>query len=388
MYLEYEVKARQIERQFKRRLTKRGYFLTAKGNINSLVDYGKTEVAIKTEKGKEPIRLKRSALRKAINFFYFKRTAIREDFEAFSKYTSAIFGIIVQCFEQVSKLQKLQNGLFRISLLGTRFYCSGLERDPSILKLVKELNGRFVLFNYKSILESPQCLQWLDTYDLYAVIDSGSFSLFNADKKKSKEVVQQQLFGEEGMDELILEGYARFINEHKSNQRILGYFPLDRIGDPIATRRNYKRLKELTNANIFPVWQITDSLEELDRLVAEEPEMIGLGGAVPFLSSRKHIVRDILEKVTKRHPNVPFHGLGISDELLLEFNLFSADSTAFLNARKWMDGRKVYLPNGVRVNAPDDMSTLDIIKQNLRHLIGLERIESIQLNLEDFCQGA
>lgn len=382
MYIEYTVNARKVERKFKRDMTKRGYFETAKGCVNKIVDYGKNSVSLMTAKGEEPFLIKRTSIRKAISFFFFKRTAVRKDFNRFS-FTSAIFAIIMHCFKDKAKLQKLRNGLFRISLLRCRFFCSGLERDLTILKMVKDLNGKYVLFNYKSILESPQCLEWLEKYDLYAVIDSGAFSFFNSKRTSLKNCQQQQLFGEEYMEELILEGYAQFINEHKHNPRILGFFPLDRIGDPIATKKNYRRLKELTDANIYPVWQITDTLEELDQLVKEEPEMIGLGGAVPFLSTRKHIVREILDKVTKRHPTVAFHGLGIADELLQEFQLFSADSTAFLNARKWKDGRKVYLPNGERAKAPSDMSIMDIIKQNLRHLIGLESLEASQITFND-----
>jgi len=169
-----------------RAIIKTGYFLTAKGYINRLVDYGKTHVLVMTEKGKDLFQVKRTSIRSAISFFYFKRTAIRKDFEPFSRFTSALFAIIIQCFKDKSKLQKLKNGLFRISLLGTRCHFSGLERVPAILKLVKELNGKYVLFNYKSILESPQCLRLLETYDLYCIIESGTYSFFNENKKNGK----------------------------------------------------------------------------------------------------------------------------------------------------------------------------------------------------------
>lgn len=387
MYAEYVINARSIERKFKRGLTKNGYFLTAKGCINHLVEYGKTHFSIKTDKGKEPIVIKRSAIRKAASYFFFKRTAIREDFEKFSNFTSAVFAIIFECFRNKSKLQLLKGGRFRISLLATRWYASGLERDPSILKLFKNLNGKYVLFNYKSILESPNCLHLLDKLDLYCIIDSGAFSIFNQQRKNMKNPTQQQhLFEVETLDSMILEGYARFINEHKNNHRIMGFFPLDCIGDPVQTKKNYKRLKELTDAKIYPVWQFTDSLDELDRLVQEEHEMIGLGGLVPLLKSQKHVIREVLDKVIERYPAVNFHALGISDELLQEYRIFSADSTSFLNARKYKDGRKIYLPNGERVTAPEDMTTLEIIKQNLSYLIGVEQIRDIQLSFTEIVQ--
>jgi len=85
--------------------------------------------------------------------------------------------------------------------------------------------------------------------------------------------------------------------------------------------------------------------------------------------------------VTKHYPDVNFHLLGVADELLLEYGVFSSDSTAYLNARKYRDGHKIYLSDGRRIKAPDEMSTLDIIKQNLQFLIGLENVEDIQISL-------
>lgn len=381
VYAEYKLKARTIERKFKITVSKRGYILTAKGCFNYLSDYGKSHVALKTENGKQQIIINRQNLRKAISFFFFKRTAIREDFALFSNFTSAIFGIVMDCFKGLSKLQVLKGGLFRLSLIGTRFHASGLERDKATIKLLKELNGKYVLYNYKSILESPSCLDMLEEYDLYALIDSGAFSLFKK-KKKSKAVTQQVLFADDTMNDLLLEGYARFINQHKDNPRILGFFPLDSVGDPVLTKENYMKLKSLTEAKIYPVWQFTDTMDELDQLVEEEHAMIGIGGLVPFISSRKHIIREVMDKVIKRHPTVNFHGLGVADELLNEY-FFSADSTAFLNARKYAAGRKVYLPCGERVEAPEVMSTMEVIKQNLMYLIGLEEVTEPQLSFYD-----
>lgn len=382
MYAEYTLRARTIERKFRRVVSKRGYIQTAKGAINFLADYGSKHILLKSQKGTEPFMISRLNLRKALSFFFFKRTAIRDDFASFSSYTSALFAIVVDCFKGLTKLQVLKGGLFRLSLIGTRFFASGLERDKAVLRVLKELQGKYVLFNYKSILESPGCLDMLEKHNLYGLIDSGAFSIFKKKSRSAKVLSQQLLFGEDTMNDLLLEGYARFINEHKDNPRILGFFPLDSVGDPELTKVNYLKLKSLTNAKIFPVWQFTDSLNELDRLVEEEHEMIGVGGLVRFISNRKHIIREVMDKVIERYPTVNFHGLGVADELLNDY-FFSADSTAFLNARKYADGRKVYLPNGERISAPEEMSTIDIIKQNLLYLIGLEDVTEPQLSFKE-----
>ncbi|MFT9494379.1 MULTISPECIES: hypothetical protein [Bacillota] len=381
MYAEYRLNARSVERRFQREVIKKGYYLTAKGCINRLIDYRKTKIIIATEKGEGTISISRKNIRKAISYFYFKRTAVREDF-SFCNYTSAIFAIVYACFSGISKLQILKNGLYRLSMKGTRFFASGLERDPFIFKTLKELGGKYVLYNYKNVIESPGCLEELDRHNMYCLIDSGAFTLFNERKKLKKAAHKQQtLFAEESLDEMVLEGYAKFINENMENPRILGFFPLDCVGNPEKTKNNYRKLVRLAPAaTIYPVWQCTDSVEELNRLVSEEHEMIGIGGLVPFLSKRKPFVREILAKVTTRHPNVNWHALGVADELLMDYGIFSADSTAFLNARKYAEGRRIYLPSGERVKVPNEMDTIEIIKQNLLFLIGLEKVSEPQLS--------
>lgn len=390
MYKEYDLNARVVERKFRRELNRQGYFRTAKGSTNYLVAYEKDCIYLKSVKGVKPFRLKREMVRKAISYMYFKRTTVRKDMEAFTEYSSALFGILTHIFRHISKLQTLKFGEFRISLIGTLFFASGLERSPELIKKVlKKLGGKRVLFNYKSILESSEALNMLEKYDLYALIDSGAFSFYNEKNKKGKKAVQQQmLFEESVMDDLTLEGYAKFINDNKNNKRILGFLPLDVVGDPLKTKNNYRKLKEMTpGAIIFPVWQFTDSIEELECLVNQEHEVIALGGIVPYLSSRKPFIRTVLDKVFAKFPEQNFHALGLADELLMEYNFFSSDSTAFLNARKYKEGRKVYLENGERIPAPADMSTKEIIIQNLKFLLSLETLTGTgQLTLDSLME--
>jgi quinol-cytochrome oxidoreductase complex cytochrome b subunit len=81
----------------------------------------------------------------------------------------------------------------------------------------------------------------------------------------------------------------------------------DVIGDSEGTKENYKKLKGLTNTEIIPVWQISDSYEELQKLTEESPSLIGVGGCVPLLlSNQKEKVRSILEKVFKYVKMCPY----------------------------------------------------------------------------------
>lgn len=385
MIVKYNIDARKIERKFQREMKKRGYYKTVKGHVNHVMEYGKNTVVIRTQKG-GTFSIARGQLRRSISFIMFKRTAIRQDMEKFNKYSSALFGMVSRIFESISKLQLLKNGLYRLSLLGLRFFSSGLERDKSVIEILKDkdVKGHFVLFNYIQILESgPSCLKQLDLYNLYSYIDSGAHTIYN--RKKQKGIKQESLFSEKENEDMILHGYAEFINKNKDNERILGFFPLDVIGNPKRTRENYQKLKSLTgNANIIPVWQVSDTLEELEKLVNEEHEVIAIGGLIPFMKHGMDIVRTRLNEVFSRFPNINFHYLGGANELLREYKWFSSDSTAFLNSRKNEDQKKLYLPTGERITAPVSMDVKEIIKQNLKFLVSLEERDLTHSSLFEF----
>lgn len=379
MYLKnYEFDARRIERRFQREIRKNNNFHTIKGCLNTVTKYGTTFLSIRTKSSNKPFTIMRKSIRRALAFVFFTRTAIRKDMEQFSRFSSALSAICTKCFEHMSKIQMYKQGLYRLSLIGTRYFFSGMERDPKAIQWVKEAGGSFVLFNYKSLLDSStDWISALKENDLYCLIDSGSFSIFNENRLKGKKQFnQEELFEEDTLNDMTLEGYAKFINQHKHLKRIIGFYPLDVVGDPIATKHNYLKLKSLTDAYIIPVWQFTDSLSELEKLVKEEHGVIAIGGMVPFLSSRKHIIRKVLDKVFLQFPTQCFHALGVADELLLEYKFFSADSTAFLNARKYQEGRKLYVSTGERVPAPIEMKTEDIIKQNIKFLRELENVSN------------
>lgn len=129
--------------------------------------------------------------------------------EKFSKYSLALFGLVAECFKEITKLEVLSNGLFRLSLRNIRFYASGLERDPAILKLYKKLGGKYIFMNYFQCVKSSKWLDYLEEFDLYTLIESGSFSEFNQKRKKLKKQVQQQeLFDDELFHDITIKGYA------------------------------------------------------------------------------------------------------------------------------------------------------------------------------------
>ncbi|USK48268.1 hypothetical protein LIT38_17105 [Bacillus sp. CMF12] len=332
MIVKYQTSARSYERKFKREMMKAGYYNTASGITNYIVQYGKNSITVKKQKGSS-ISITRGQLRRAISFTLFKRTIIRKDMEDFSSYSSALFGMINRIFHHIAWFLKLREG-YRLSLKTLRFWASGLEREKNGLQLLKKIGGNFVLFNFFQILQSgPNCLKQLDRYNLYAYIDSGSFSLHN--QKCKKGLQNLSLFDEQTEQDMILKGYADFINANKNNPRIIGFFPLDVIGDPEATKENYAKLKAMVpGANLIPVFQVSDSLKSLEMLVDEEHEVIALGGLIPLMKKGLNHCRATLDRIFNLYSNVNFHFLGGANELLLEYPFFSSDSTAYLNSRR------------------------------------------------------
>jgi hypothetical protein len=118
--------------------------------------------------------------------------------------------------------------------------------------------------------------------------------------------------------------------------------------------------------------------------------MYCIGGMVPYLSNRQSYLESRLKEVIKRFPTINMHFLGVANELLIGYQAFSSDSTAYINARKSRKQRKLYLSNGIRIDAPESMSTDEIISQNLEFLISLESLkEHDQLTIESyFLEGA
>ncbi|WP_066418267.1 hypothetical protein [Sutcliffiella cohnii] len=386
----FQLKARTLERKFQRKLKKCNYFYTITGKMNRVIEYDKMFIKFVTERNGGVLHITRNKLRKAISYVYFKRTVIRKELEYYTSYSSAIFGLLFEIFSGLCRVQRMSSGHYRLTLNSIRFFYSGLCRAKNDMETIASNGGKFVLLSYYNIRhqKNEQWLRYLKKYNLRAIIDSGAYSVFEAIEKKKKEKQQQmELFSEGEVPYISIESYAAFINKYKDNSNIMGFLNLDVIGDPISTKCNYKTLKSLTDTEIIPVWQVNDSYEELRKLTRNDPSLLCIGGCVPLLlSNQKEKVREILKKVFEICKNVPIHGLGIANDLLLEFPFFSSDSIAWVNARK-NRSRKLYLANGEKVNAPSKMSMEQILIQNIRYFASLEeKYDKTQLEFElGFC---
>lgn len=385
MVSQYKIKARTAERKFIRFLKKHKYFHTVKGNINYLVEISDTHIVIRSSRKRKDFKLSRQQLRQSIQYMWSCRTVTRFDLRVFTNYTSALLGVIQKVFEELCLVKVLKSGLIRLTLKGVRFFASGLERSPADRKLLKEVGGHFLLLNYFHLRPNKRWTSILEDENFTCYVDSGAYSVHNFLQKEKQKVSQDNnqlsLFSPGDIPLISVEEYASFINEHSSNPRILGFFNLDVFGNPIHTKQNFNYLmKHCPNAKLFPVWQVTDTIEELEELVNREIpyDVIGIGGLVPFLSNRQEKVRKILNEIFERFPEANLHFLGGANRMLKEYDWFSSDSTAFLNCRKSPNQRKVYDDQGVRSAAPKEFTTEQIINQNLSYLVNLENINPKQ----------
>ncbi len=372
MISDYTFKARNLEREFQRKVRKLGFFKTVTGKVNRIIDYSKYHITFKNEASGVEHRLSRKKLREAMSFAFFKKTVTRKELEPYSNFNSVLLGILFKVFEDICKVQRLRNGLLRLTIKGVRWFFSGVTRSPRDIEMIKREGGHFVLLSYAHIRQDrgKNFLRYLEEYNLYCIIDSGAWTMYGKEQGKAKEDLTQLSFFD--ANSITVEEYINFINRYKDHKRIMGFFNLDVIGDPVQTKKNYHLLKEHTHAEIIPVWQIGDRFERLDEYVNDDPLLIGIGAMVPLLKSvKKEKVRSRLKEVFDRFPDMNYHAFGIANELLHQFDFFSSDSTAWVNARK-NGSRYLLWPNGEKIIAPAGTSLSYILANHIRYFANLE----------------
>lgn len=350
----YEINARTTERAFIRKIQKAGEFKTANGKANFYVDHTGQLLFIKTEKSARPLSITRKQLRAAINFTYYVRTVTRKDLEAYSKFSSALLGIIIEVFHRIAKLHRTPTGLLRLTIIGTRYFFAGVDRAVRDLEVAAANGAKFVLMSYFHLRERKAWKGHVERLGLKILLDSGAFTCWQAAKKNKK------------VEPLILKDYAAFIETHKPI--LYAWFNLDVIGDAAASKKNaeYLKARGLTPVEI---WHPQSGYEALDALVAEDHAVIAVGGTVGLNEKDR---RAVTEEIFKRYPGQNFHGLGISSKLLFDFPWFTADSTGWLIGRKY---GAIINPQGQRP-APE-MGGLEALTHNVKQMVALEIIESL-----------
>lgn len=346
----YKIDARKAERAFIRKLQKKGGFTTTNGKANLFAGKDAKAILLKTEKSKKPLTVHRSKLRAAISYTFYSRTVTRKDLEQYSRFSSALLGILIEVFERSARIHKTAKGLLRLTLIGVRYFFAGVDRSVRDLEVAAANGAKFVLMTYAHIRTRKAWKKHVQRLGLKIMLDSGAFTLWKA-AQAGKTV-----------DPINVEDYAAFIEENR--ELLYAWFNLDVIGDAEASKANAEYLKAQDLAPI-EVWHIQNSLDDLQQLVDEDHAVIAIGGSVGTSEKQREA---IFTKVFERFPEQNFHFLGGSSKLLYKFNWYSADSTGWLAGRKY---GAILDRNGQR-KAPEGMTGLEALAYNAKNLSCLE----------------
>lgn len=367
-------------------------YRTGLGKKHRIQEVTKDHLYIQSQNSEKVIPIPRKEIRKAIHFTFHVRTITRKDLERFSNFNSAMFGIMILVFQDIAYQYQTPHGLLRLTLKGVRFYFSGLARSPKDREFVLKNGGDSLCLSYFHLRDmNPD--RWVPDIrnKCKVLIDSGAFSLFNAEQKLRKKLgitgseLQLSLLDHWEYDQvhqaklkpIKWEEYGTWVKKYLEMGVITDYINLDVFGNSEETKRNQKRLEQLVGKAPIPVYHWDAPIEDLDELVQEGHPVIALGGIVALHGENEK--KAFFQKVFARHPGVRYHWLGGSSKLLFEFNFFSADSTSYLMPRINGDGT-IITPYGFDYRP--EWSTQECIAFNIRILSSLEEAYHQEFQLE------
>jgi hypothetical protein len=371
MNIHFQAKAATKERVFLRKYGKEGYtFFTVKEHRPNIIQkVTKDYIYVTTKKSKRPNRIPRSSLRRALAILFYRRVTTLKALIRINSFSSAIAGLIKTIMSDICRITETKTKAIRLSLRGLRYIFSGVSKGKSDIRIVKENGGLFILLNYYTI-RSNLSDSWKENirelgFDYKCVImDPGEKSYYEAVLKgRSPKPID-------------LHAYGEFVKEH--SDVIYQYLTCDVIGNPKLTRKNTEYLERVVGRKPVPIFHVQNSLDVLEEIVAEDHEVIAIGGSV-FVSRKQRA--QVFSEIFKRFGDrANFHALGVGAiDMLLRHPWFSADASSWLNGRIFR--RLITLAGDV--TAPQWMTSEDALGFNVRTLAALEdRYEDLQLNID------
>ena len=140
------------------------------------------------------------------------------------------------------------------------------------------------------------------------MLDSGAYSAWKGNK---------------GVD---IDDYIDYV---KRNKEVIEHFiNLDVIGDCQKSYENFLYMKN-KGLNPLPVFHWKSDMKWLDMYVDLGCKYICLGGTTQERNKRK--VAKWYSGLKKKHPSIKFHLLGSSSPKILSTNIYSCDSTTYIN---------------------------------------------------------
>lgn len=172
-------------------------------------------------------------------------------------------------------------------------------------------------------------------------------------------------------------GYIRLLRDH--GRRFVGCAALDVIGDPDASDRNWRTMRD-EGLDVWPAHHQGTPTDHLRRLLDDGARSVAFGGLVAGAwgrnggrnidhNERRRMLDDAFA-VLERHWPIRVHAFGVTSQWILErYPIFSADSTAafmgaafgdvheFVGSRYVASGECKYLTRGA--SATEHPGTVD-----------------------------
>ncbi|MGC6589067.1 hypothetical protein ACPV3A_29500 [Paenibacillus sp. Dod16] len=354
---------RMAVRRMRNWFRKNSKFRTGRGAIVNVVEHDSRRVYFKSANGKMVNTIELYKLKGAIRELFVRRTVTRKQLEAFSNFSSALLGLLMSIFKGMSKLTSGAHG-FRLTVIGVRFFFSGCDRAVRDLEVAKANGAQFVLMSYY-YLRNDRYGNWrkhVQRLGLKVMLDSGAFTIWKR-REAGKDV-----------QEIDVRDYAKFVLQHQDI--IHSFITLDVVGNEAASAANDAYLRSLGLSPV-PVFPAMGDLQELERLVKDDHEVIAIGATVGMKEAAK---RTLFAQIFAAFPDERFHWLGGSSSLINEFPWFSADSSTWLSGRKY---GKLMDEQFKTTKAPESMDGLAALAHNVRILVGLENKFINQIEARD-----
>lgn len=351
---QYDVRAKEHERTAIRRVKKLGKLFTCTNNENFIEKVDSKFIYFRTIQSKSANKVSREMIRKAIAYLLYKRSVTRTQLEKFNHFNSFIMGFIrlaLVDIKQIARLQVLTNRAHRIVMKGTRFYFAGVCRDKKMMGMINEYSkapDNWVLMSYWN-LRHDKHENWKKNarkYKCKVLLDSGEFSYYKARKKlrEQQRLIATMVEGTHQWSQQLLvvqeqtlktvpisiREYAAFVKNHQDI--IFGFLNLDVVGDSIKSKINANYLRS-RGVSPIEIWHPQSGFDALREMVAEDHELIAIGGLV-FLSEKER--GQILDQVFTLYPDQPFHILGCSSKALYRYPIHSSDSTGPIMGRRFL----------------------------------------------------
>lgn len=298
----------------KRRMTNffRNYsqFRTGKGAVNHIIEHDSTRVYFRSEGRRMINTILLSKLQSALKALFLKRTIIRKELEAYSSFSSALFGLVAIIFKDLAKVKIGSRGM-RLTLRGVRFFFSGCCKAVKDLEIASEHGAEYVLMSYWWLRNKKNPFEHIKRLGLKVMLDSGAFSAWRKGVR------------------LDVQDYAAFIIQHQDD--LHSYITLDVIGDPEASEMNDRFLRG-RGLHPVPVFPAAGDMNQLAALIEADHDYIAIGATVGL---GQKIKQSLFEHIFTQFPDGRFHWLGGSSRLIVDYPWFSADSSTWLSGRKY-----------------------------------------------------